>query len=68
MAESEPTKNARRKNAVISEEKGIQRGLATRGSPMSEAKTSRQPPSKPTEAEEAEFLKMLLSIRSSKRK
>jgi hypothetical protein len=42
-------------------EKGIQRGLVPRGSPMSETTPSSEQPSKTAEEEEtAEFLEMLL--------
>jgi hypothetical protein len=62
MAESEPLKkNGRRRNAVIVREKGIQRGLVPRDSPMSETTPSSEQPSKTAEEEEtAEFLEMLL--------
>jgi hypothetical protein len=54
-------KNGRRRNAVIVGEKGTQRGLVPRDSPMSETTPSSEQPSKTAEEEEtAEFLEMLL--------
>jgi hypothetical protein len=53
------------RNAVILREKEIQRGLAPRKvQPMSETIPSPEPPSKTIEEETAEFLELLLRIRS----
>jgi hypothetical protein len=66
-------KNARRRNAVIAGEKGIQRGFLQREVlPMSEVipfpKPRSKPRSKPKDDESEEFLKLLLLIRSSRSK
>jgi hypothetical protein len=68
MANSEPSENARRRNAVIAGEKDIQRGRVPREVlPMSDVIPFPQPqPSKSKEEEEtAEFLALLERIRSS---
>jgi hypothetical protein len=63
MAESEPSKKGRPKNAVIPGEKGIQRGPAQQEVlPMEETIPFPQQSSKTLEEETAEFLELLLRI------
>jgi hypothetical protein len=63
MADSEPKKNGRPKNAVIAGEKGIQRGPAQKEvQPMEETIPFPQDSSKTLEEETAEFLEQLLRI------
>ena len=63
MADSEPAKNGRPKNAVIAGEKGIQRGPAQKEvQPMEETIPFPQESSKTLEEDTAEFLELLLRI------
>jgi hypothetical protein len=63
MADSEPAKKGRPKNAVIAGEKGIQRGPAHKEvQPMEETTPFPQESSKTLEEETAEFLELLLRI------
>ncbi len=65
MAESEPSRNDRRRNAAIAGEKGIRRGLVPRELPMSEVMPSPLPPSKTLEEQAAEILALIEEIIST---
>jgi hypothetical protein len=69
MAETEPAKNARRRNAAIAGEKDIRRGnVPSEVLPMSEVIPFPPRPSKTIEEETAEFLALLERIRSTSSK